>query len=98
MLGDEREASSVGAFVPARCHHQMLFFSLEFLLGEENNYKDSPCPHAVVGSLEDGSVGASLPLSTLSGLSASRHRSVPAGCHSPIFSPGLDPKLTTFSN
>lgn len=69
MLGDEREASSVGAFVPARCHHQMLCFSLEFLLEEENNYKDSPCPHAVVGSLEFGSVGASLPLSTLSGLS-----------------------------
>lgn len=30
----------------------MLCFSLEFLLEEENNYKDSPCPHAVVGSLE----------------------------------------------
>lgn len=69
MLGDEREANSVGAFVPALCHHQMLFFSLEFLLREENNYKHSPCPHAVVGSSEDGSVGASLPLSTLSGLS-----------------------------
>lgn len=68
VLGDERRASSAGAFVPAPFQHQMLFF---FSLGKKMKLitRTVHVPIAGVGPSENGPVEPSF-LSTMSGVSA----------------------------